>query len=45
MEAVSRFIQGFESPWIKRAIFAAGFAAVGDMLHLLWLALRFVAKF
>jgi hypothetical protein len=45
MEAINRFIQGFESPWIKWAIYAAGFAAVGDLLHLIWLAARFLVGF
>ena len=45
MEAINRFIKGFESPWIKWSIIAAGVAGVAEVLHLLWLAARYLGKF
>jgi hypothetical protein len=34
-----------ESPWISRAIYAAGIGAVAEIIHFGWLAARYIWKF
>jgi hypothetical protein len=41
-EAVKKFT---ESPWIARAVYAAGIGAIFEIVHLAWLAVRYLWKF